>query len=57
VYGFTIPPKLGGASDVNNVEVQDFVVALHIAGQIHCQIRDTPPGMKITGIAADGQMP
>jgi hypothetical protein len=50
VYGFTAPPILGGALDVDNVEVIDFVVALDIAGQIHEQVRDLPPGTPITGI-------
>ncbi|MFC4858143.1 hypothetical protein [Actinophytocola glycyrrhizae] len=50
VYGFTAPPVLGGALDVDNVEVIDFVVSLHIAGQIHEQVRDLPPGTPISGI-------
>jgi len=53
VYGFTVPPKLGGALDVDNVEVIDFVVALSLAGQIHRQIRDLPPGTEITGFTLD----
>lgn len=57
VYGFIIPPKIGGALDASNIEVQDFVVALYIAGQIHRQIHSMPPGTKITGLTVDGQMP
>jgi hypothetical protein len=49
VYGFKIPPVLGGALDVDNVEVIDFVVAVHIAGQLHDQLRDLPPGTPISG--------
>lgn len=48
IYGFTHPPVLGGALDVANVEVIDFVVSLNIAGQIHDQVRDLPPGASIT---------
>ncbi|MBB4904444.1 T6SS immunity protein Tdi1 domain-containing protein [Actinophytocola algeriensis] len=47
VYGFTSPPVLGGALDVDNVEVIDFVVSLNTAGQIHEQVRDLPPGTPI----------
>lgn len=50
VYGFTAPPVLGGAVDLGNVEVIDFVVSLNIAGQIHEQVRDLPPGTPISGI-------
>lgn len=38
VYAFAVPPKLGGAFEVDNVEIRDFVVSLTIAGQIHRQI-------------------
>jgi hypothetical protein len=44
IYGLTVPPRLGGALEVDNVEVVDFVVALTLAGQIHRQIRDQPQG-------------
>lgn len=47
VYGFTIPPVLGGALDADNVEVIDFAMSLNIAGQIHDQVRDLPPGTQI----------
>lgn len=51
VYGFKIPPVLGGATEPNNVELSDFVVALNLAGQIHNQVRDLPPGTPISGIS------
>jgi hypothetical protein len=51
VYGFRVPPVLGGAVDVGNVEVADFVVAINLMGQIHAQIRDLPPGTPVNGIA------
>ena len=47
VYGFVVPPVLSGALEVENVEVIDFVVSLNIAGQIHVQVRDLPPGTTI----------
>ena len=57
VYGFSVPPKLGGALDDGNVEVIDFVVAVDIAGQIHRQIRGMPPGTKITGFTMEEPAP
>jgi hypothetical protein len=42
---------------VSNVEVVDFLVALNLAGQIHRQIRELPPGTKITGFTVEGTAP
>ncbi len=50
VFDFTQPPALGGRLDVANLAPKDFVVALNIAGQIHEQIRNLPPGTKISKI-------
>ena len=49
IYGFTVPPQLGGALEPENVEVIDFVVSLSITGQILQQTRDLPPGTQISG--------
>jgi hypothetical protein len=38
-------PGRQGAAD--NLEPTDFVVSLNIAGQIHGQIKDLPPGAEI----------
>jgi hypothetical protein len=46
VYDFATP--LGGALDVEQISAMDFVVALNLAGQIHDQIRNLPPGTPIT---------
>ena len=43
------PLVLGGEAAVENLEASDFVVTMHIRGQIHDQIRGLPPGTKITG--------
>ena len=51
VYSFRVPPVLGGATDVSNIEVADFVVTLDIAGQIHNQVATLPPGTPISGIS------
>ena len=52
-YDFRINPVLGGAVAFENVEAQDFLVALHIAGQIHEQVRNLPPGTKINAVTID----
>lgn len=51
VYSFRVPPALGGSVDLENVELSDFVVATNIAGQIHQQIKDLPPGSPISGLS------
>jgi hypothetical protein len=48
-YDFTLHPALGGKLEYGNIQPRDFVVAVHIAGQIHDQIRHVPPGTKISG--------
>lgn len=50
VYSFRVPPVLGGAVELANVELSDFIVATNIAGQIHEQIRDLPPGTPVSGV-------
>lgn len=50
IYSFRVPPALGGAVELRNVELNDFVVATNIAGQIHQQIKDLPPGTPISGV-------
>ena len=47
VYDFVKTPVLGGELSVENIAPTDFVVALNIAGQIHGQVRNLPPGTKI----------
>jgi hypothetical protein len=54
VLSFIHPPVLGGALTVDNLEVQDFVVATNIAGQIHHQVLDLPAGTPIAGVAIEG---
>lgn len=49
VLSFKVPPVLGGPIQVDNVEVTDFVVAINLAGQLHEQVKDLPPGARITG--------
>jgi hypothetical protein len=53
VLSFKVPPALGGAVAVENLTVEDFVVTVNIAGQIHQQIRELPPGATISGVTID----
>src|SRR5262249_4010055 len=47
---FKIPPGLGGSFDLDNVEVGMLSVQLSISGQLSEQIRDLPPGTKISEV-------
>lgn len=50
VYSFMPPPVLGGGVTIESVTVESFVMAVNIAGQIHEQVRDLPPGTQVTGV-------
>lgn len=50
VYTFTPPPILGGPFDVANITCIDFVVAVNLTGQLLDQVRNLPPGAKISQI-------
>jgi hypothetical protein len=49
-YDFKLPPALGGAMDVDQIRTQLFVVKLDLAGQLHEQVKDLPPGTPIDKI-------
>ncbi|AZO08961.1 MULTISPECIES: T6SS immunity protein Tdi1 domain-containing protein [unclassified Mesorhizobium] len=49
-YDFKKPPVLGGGMEVDQMEKTFFVVKVHIAGQIHRQVKDLPPGTKINKV-------
>ena len=49
-YDFKKPPVLGGEMSVEQMEKTFFVVKVHIAGQIHRQIKDLPQGTKINKV-------
>jgi hypothetical protein len=49
-YDFKVHPILGGAIDYSNIEKQSFLVALHLRGQLHDQVRNLPAGTKISKI-------
>jgi hypothetical protein len=46
-YDFKVPPVLGGKAEIDQVDTQFFVVKLDLAGQVHQQVKDLPPGTKI----------
>lgn len=50
-FDWTIAPMLGGAFAVENITVQSFAVAVDIAGQLHEQVRNLPPGTKINSVS------
>ena len=39
---------------LNTAEGQDRLVSLSIAGQLHRQVKDLPPGTRISGFAFEG---
>jgi hypothetical protein len=49
VLSFKVAPILGAAIAVENIEVMDFEVIVHLTGQLHRQVRDMAPGARITG--------
>ena len=46
-YDFKLHPVVGGALEMENIEKRSFLVALHLRGQLHEQVRHLPPGTKI----------
>jgi hypothetical protein len=50
IYSFRHPPVLGGEYTLENVEPTDIEVHFSLAGQIHRQVRDLPPGAVIRKI-------
>ena len=49
VFDFKLPPVLGGGLDLTNLSPMSFTVCVDIAGQLHDQVRDLPPGTKVSG--------
>ena len=46
-YDFKIAPILGGQMSLDEIAKFPFVAKLHIAGQIHEQVKNAPPGTTI----------
>ncbi len=53
-YDFTISPALSGSMELSNMQKMSFKVSLHISGQLMKQIKDLPPGTKISEVKLDG---
>lgn len=49
-YDWKLAPVLGGAISADNVVKLTFVVKVNLAGQLHRQIKDLPPGTKINRV-------
>jgi hypothetical protein len=50
IYSWNHPPALGGAYELENATATDIEVHFSMAGQIHRQIHDLPPGTPISEI-------
>lgn len=57
VLAWKVPPALGAPTTIENLQLMDFEVYLSIQGQIHRQIKDLPPGTKITGFTVGDEAP
>jgi type VI secretion system (T6SS) immunity protein Tdi1 len=53
-YSYKKPPILGGEIEPANFEPTDLSVHFSVLGQIHKQIKDLPPGTKISNIRIQG---
>ena len=53
VLAFRLPPVVGGAVELANLTTVPYVVGVDIAGQIHQQVRDLPPGTPISGFTIE----
>jgi hypothetical protein len=54
-YSYKKPPILGGQIEPANFEPTDLSVHFNILGQIHKQVKDLPPGTKISKINIKGR--
>ena len=53
-YSYKKPPILGGEIEPGNFEPCDLSVHFSVLGQLHRQIKDLPPGTKISDIKIEG---
>ncbi len=54
-YSYKKPPILGGEIEPGNFEPTDLSVHFGILGQIHRQVKDLPPGTRISDIKIEGR--
>ena len=50
IYGYKIPPVLGGKYSTENLEPTDIRIHFSILGQTHRQLQGVPEGTRITGV-------
>jgi hypothetical protein len=55
ILAWTLPPVLGAPVEVGNLQLMDFEVYLSLQGQLHQQVKELPPGTRITGFTIDGE--
>jgi hypothetical protein len=49
-YGYKIPPVLGGAYEIGNVELTDLAAHYGLLADIHAQTKDLPDGTKVRAV-------
>ena len=57
VLAWRLPPVLGAPTAVENLQLMDFEVYLSLQGQLHRQLKDLPPGTRISGFSYGGEAP
>ena len=50
VYSLKLPAVLGGKYSFDNIAATEIAAHFSLTGQIHRQVKDLPPGTKITGV-------
>lgn len=55
IVGYRIPLSLGGKHDLENFDVVDFDVEIHLTGQIDAQVHAVPEGTQISGVESDDE--
>jgi hypothetical protein len=50
IYSWKQPPALGGEYELANAEASDVAVHFAVTGQVHRQVRDSPPGTPVEQI-------
>jgi hypothetical protein len=52
-YGFKVPPMLGGAYEVANIEPTDLSIHYSLLADIHKRTKDLPDGTQIKSVMVD----
>lgn len=46
-YGYKLPPVVGGATEVSNMEPMNLLLHFGLSGQLHRGVRNLPEGMPV----------